>query len=660
MRRILIFLSLLALAACGGGGGGGGTTPPPSSEFGNSIPPATGPGDVENFFPTTVGSSWSYFGTATSSLTAEPVYFLDSVTVTGTKSVIGQTASVFQESNPSGSGVAAAGYFLKNAGGLAYLGTSDLTDTVTPQIVPYIVALFPVAVGTVAKFQKAGLDLGLDLDGDGVNETLNVSVTNTVDSFQSLAIGIGAFPRTAKGTESISGSVILSKTKTSVPFSGSSSRWSAPGIGVLKTSETATALSGTTTATSTVDMEARGYVVSDGVTMVAHGLSLPFQVASGLFPGGADPSRNPGAPGIASDGINFLVVSGTSSPVAMGPILATLIDAQGKLITTLNPPLAVGDRPVAAFDGTNYWVVFSNDPSSVPGCFAQRVTPSGTILDASPIVISSGSSCVSHQKIVFGPSNGLVVYPHSNLSPQDLYGILVAPDGTVQGAEFPIAADGNDHASPVVAFDGVNYLVVWQQVDPKIVGSDNNLIYAARVSQAGVVLDTAHIAISTGLLGQENPSVAFDGGNYLISWEDLRSKLREIYGARLSPAGALLDGTAASSGFLISPAASGASTVDSPNIIYTGSEYLVAWDSPDLQGNPGECVYAARVSTAGTLPSGANLQIAVSGAPPTSTESIYLFPTMARSKSVTLLVWLDNAEAAGTQKGLVGVSVAPF
>lgn len=316
---------------------------------------------------------------------------------------------------------------------------------------------------------------------------------------------------------------------------------------------------------------------------------------------------------------------------------------------------------VWAFDGTDYWVVFSNDPSSGSGCFAQRVTPSGTISDASPIVVPSGSSCVSHQKVAFGPSNGLVVYPHSNLSPHDLYGILVAADGTVQGAEFPIAADGNDHASPVVAFDGVNYLVVWQQVNPKIiVGGDNNLIYAARVSQAGVVLDTAHIAISTGLLGQENPSVAFDGGNYLISREDLRSKLREIYGARLSPAGALLDGTAASSGFLISPAASGASTVDSPYVFYTGSEYLVAWGSSDLPGCPSECVYAARVSTAGTLPIGANLQIAESSTPLTSTESIYLFPTMARSKSTTLLVWLDNAEAAGTQKGLDGVSVAPF
>jgi hypothetical protein len=656
MRRTLTFLSLMALAACGGGGGGGGgSAPPPSSGYGNDIPPASGPGDAENFFPTTLASSWNYYATLNNSQAAASVNFLDSVTVTGTQSVNGHIATVFQESNPSGAGMPVSGYYLKNAGGVAYLGTSDVTDKVSPKIVPYVLALFPAAIGTVAKFDKTRLDYGTDLDGDGINETFNVSVTNTIDGFEPLALGIGTFSRTAKATESISGTVILSKTNTSVPFSGSASRWLAPGVGVLKSSQTATAQSGTTTVTSTVDMEVRGYVVSDGVTTVAHGLGMPFPVASGLASGNGDPSMAPGAPGLASNGDNFLAVSGTSSAVALGPILGQLIDGQGKLIKTLS--LAVGDSPVAAFDGANYWVVYSNQPASGPGCFAQRVTPSGTVLDASPIVVSTTSSCGSHQNVAFSGGNGLVVYSHGNLYPHDLYGTLVGLDGTVQGAEFPIAADVNDdHVSPVVAFDGVNYLVVWQQADSRILSGNNNLIYAARVSQAGVVLDTAGIAISTGPMGQMNPSVAFDGSNYLIAWVDQRAQLSGIYGARLSPGGALLDGAAGSSGIQIGTGGP-ARILDSPYVAYTGSEYLVAWDS---RANPGEGIYAARVSTSATLPSGTGMQIVVSGPAPTTTDSLYVFPTIAVGKSAALLVWLDNARLVGSQKALVGVTVAPF
>ena len=71
-----------------------------------------------------------------------------------------------------------------------------------------------------------------------------------------------------------------------------------------------------------------------------------------------------------------------------------------------------------------------------------------------------------------------------------------------------------------MAFGGSSYLVVWQDGRPR---TSNDDIYGARVSQAGVVLDPNGIPISAHLYPESRPTVAFDGSNFLVTWEDLRS-----------------------------------------------------------------------------------------------------------------------------------------
>ncbi len=79
----------------------------------------------------------------------------------------------------------------------------------------------------------------------------------------------------------------------------------------------------------------------------------------------------------------------------------------------------------------------------------------------------------------------------------------------------------HDQTSPSVAFDGTNYLVVWH--DGR---GDIGNIYGARVDPSGHLLDPAGFAISTAEERQLYPSVAFDGTNYLVVWEDERSSDR--------------------------------------------------------------------------------------------------------------------------------------
>src|SRR5207247_7257481 len=86
-----------------------------------------------------------------------------------------------------------------------------------------------------------------------------------------------------------------------------------------------------------------------------------------------------------------------------------------------------------------------------------------------------------------------------------------------------------------------NYLVVWHAYwyPAHSQGRPTDEMDGARVSPAGNVLDPNGIAISAA--PGANPSVAFDGMNYLVAWTDDRSSYSDIYGARVTRAGTVKD-----------------------------------------------------------------------------------------------------------------------
>jgi len=112
------------------------------------------------------------------------------------------------------------------------------------------------------------------------------------------------------------------------------------------------------------------------------------------------------------------------------------------------------------------------------------------------------------------------------LKPLDEEGIVICPPGDLR--EWP-----------AVAFDGSNFLVVWQDFR----SHKHYDIYAARVSPKGKVLDPGGFVVAAQACNQARPKVAFAGGNFVVAWVDARVyPVYGIYAARVSPEGKVIDG----------------------------------------------------------------------------------------------------------------------
>jgi len=100
--------------------------------------------------------------------------------------------------------------------------------------------------------------------------------------------------------------------------------------------------------------------------------------------------------------------------------------------------------------------------------------------------------------------------------------------------------------TPAVASNGTNSLVVW--VDGRNYPPTAQIIFGARLTGDGLIADPNGFAITTnhGVVTVLNPVVACNGSDYLVAWEDYRNALDpnlqgDIFGARVSSGGVVLD-----------------------------------------------------------------------------------------------------------------------
>jgi hypothetical protein len=349
------------------------------------------------------------------------------------------------------------------------------------------------------------------------------------------------------------------------------------------------------------------------------------------------------APAVAFDGTNFLVafssqnqpnVSDYSVRAARVSPVGTVLDPDGLTIQ-----LVANNQhsPALAFDGTNYFVVWRDERSGTAAIYGARVTQDGSLLDGTGIVISNGANDPSSPKVSFDGTDFLVVWGDAS---GVIKGTRVSPSGTVLGpGGIAISPASRYGFQPAISFDGTNYLVVWTDdyYDP-VSEYDQDTVYGARVSPAGIVLDPSGIPLSSGNFEATEPAIAFDGTNYLVAWSDGGA----IYGTRVTEEGTVLDSAI--------PIATASGTADSPALAFDGTNYLVVWE--DFVGSPtGSDIYGARVNPDGTVldPTG----FAISSAANNQTS-----PTLAFDGTNYLVAWADSRMAANNHD-IYGARVSP-
>jgi hypothetical protein len=304
--------------------------------------------------------------------------------------------------------------------------------------------------------------------------------------------------------------------------------------------------------------------------------------------------------------------------------------------------------PTIAFDGTDYLAVWSDKRNGgIADICGTRINQSGVILDSAGFAISVAANNQYSPAIAFDGSNYLVVWEdYRNGNTADIYGARVSPSGMVlDTAGIAISVAVNTQANPAVAFDGTNYLVVWNDNRN---GMDHN-IYGARVNQAGTLLDSSGIAISTAGSNQISPALAFDSTNYLVVWEDYRNTdIPDIYCARVTQAGGVLD----PAGIAISIAPN---YQQNPSIIFGGANYMVAWE--DLRNGGEADIYGARVNQTGTVLDPSGIAVSMAGNKQTSSS-------VAFNGTNYLVVWADRrsssiADIYGTRINQAGTILDP-
>lgn len=263
-------------------------------------------------------------------------------------------------------------------------------------------------------------------------------------------------------------------------------------------------------------------------------------------------------------------------------------------------------EPVTAWNGSNHFSVWLDTRDAQPAIYGASISADGQPSPAVKVVSDPRfPSDLTRPRIASDGAGYLIVfYAYDPVArTRGVRGVYVDATGKVDAAgvfDVYIPTGPNDYArDPDVAFDGVNYFVVWQTTQND--GSSQTSIEGVRVTKgAAAALDKEPIRVTTAtpVETRATPSIAWDGKNYYVTWITSRYtpsgniEVSHVYGTRVSKEGNVLDGEAViCNAFLLQRAPFVAGDPESGGFMVVWEDYRTALETAD--------VYGARVSSEG-------------------------------------------------------------
>ncbi len=233
--------------------------------------------------------------------------------------------------------------------------------------------------------------------------------------------------------------------------------------------------------------------------------------------------------------------------------------------------------PEITFGGGNYFIVWSDNRNSNYQIYGARVTPAGSVLDPSGIMITRNANQYQlYPSVTWGGTRYFVVWGTYSPSPYFVYGRFVNTDGSMASDTLRLASAANYVYCVDAAYSGTNFMVIWVEM------STDYPLKGLLVSSTGVPIGSP-FAIASPCYYFKSSRVIYDGINYLVTYSVSTGGGYQLWGRKYNTSGVPIG-----SAFRISP---------STNNIYYGdvvpganNRYLNVWSEYistqyDIRGN---------------------------------------------------------------------------
>ncbi len=268
-------------------------------------------------------------------------------------------------------------------------------------------------------------------------------------------------------------------------------------------------------------------------------------------------------------------------PLLLSGLLLAASDAQAETVPSLSAaqqltgarlPAPGSDRLSAAFDGTNFLLVWADVRSGAPDIYGARISLTGELRDPGAFPISTAPDEQSVPDVAFNGTSFLVTWnDHRAGDAWHIYAARVSTTGTVldpNGLVLSGGPTGTQKFVPSVDCVGAECLVIWSERRPNTSWD----ILGVTVNALGVVTSAGDQVISTVSQGQFVPELTREGTGFFAAWSDQRSAADfGIYGTPVTRLGQ----PAAAAGTALGLREN--STYERPALAWDGANTWVAW-----------------------------------------------------------------------------------